>query len=322
MESLRSHAKSTGHIQAEEAIGVKANPRNAPLPRALLLVSDEVRLKIEKLFDIAYMIAKLEPPFTTFPSLSALEKKHGVCLGNTYQTDKSCKSFVVAFTDELKCNISETVKSARFIGVMADGVTDVGTREVEDVYVRFLENGVPVSKFAGLKECHNAKATGITEAFKEVLKEIDDNLKQKLVCLGSDGASVMIGKNNSVYVHLKTDFPSLISIHCIAHKLELRFQDTIKDVKLFQDAKDMLQSIWKYYKYSCKAVIEIKELADMMGERAYKAVKADGSRWIPHLERALNVLLTKNYNLVVTHFQHASQAKGSSAKMQGPATNC
>ena len=150
---------------------------------------------------------------------------------------------------------------------------------------------MPVSKFAGLKECHNAKATGITEAIKEVLNEIDDNWKQKLVCLGSDGASVMIGKNNSVYVHLKTDVPSLISIHCIAHKLELGFQDTIKDVKLFQDAKEMLQGTWKYYKYSCKAVHEIKELADMMGERAYKAVKADGSRWIPHLERALKVLL-------------------------------
>ena len=109
MESLRSHAKSTGHIRAEQAIRVKANPRNAPLPRALLLVSDEVRPKIEKLFDIAYMIAKIELPFTTFPSPCALEKKHGVCLGNTYQTDKSCKNFVVAITDELKCNISETV---------------------------------------------------------------------------------------------------------------------------------------------------------------------------------------------------------------------
>ena len=60
----------------------------------------------------------------------------------------------------------------------------------------------------------------------------------------------------------------------------------------------------------------------MMGERAYKPVKADGSRWIPHLERALKLFLTKNYKLVVTHFQHASQAKDSSAKMQGRATNC
>ena len=84
----------------------------------------------------------------------------------------------------------------------------------------------------------------------------------------------------------------------------------------------MLQGIWKYHKYSCKAVREIKELADMMDETAYKAVKADGSRWIPHLDSALKVLLTENYNLVVAHFQHASQANDSSAKMQGTARNC
>ena len=32
----------------------------APLPRALLLVSEEVRQKMEKLFDVAYMVAKLD----------------------------------------------------------------------------------------------------------------------------------------------------------------------------------------------------------------------------------------------------------------------
>lgn len=53
----------------------------------------------------------------------------------------------------------------------------------------------------------------------------------------------------------------------------------------------------------------------MMGESAYKAVKADVSRWIPHLERALKVFVTNNYKLVVTHFQQTSQAKDSSAKM-------
>lgn len=54
----------------------KQSLENALLPRALLLVSEELRLKNEKLFDIAYMIAKLELPFTTFPSLCALEKKN------------------------------------------------------------------------------------------------------------------------------------------------------------------------------------------------------------------------------------------------------
>ena len=208
----------------------------------------------------------------------------------------------------------------QFLGLRADGATDVGTREVEDDYVRFVKDGVPVNKFAGLKECMDAKATGVTEAIKQAMDEVDESWKQKLVCLGTDGANVMIGRHNSVFTLLKTDVPSLVSIHCIAHKLELGFQDTVK-VKLFKDAREMLQGIWKHDKYSCKAVRELKALAELMDERAYKAVKADGSRWIPHLERALSVLLTKSYKLIVMHFQQATQARDCSVEMQGRATN-
>ena len=248
LESLKSHARSTGHIQAQEAIRAKERPLEAPLPRAFLLVDEEVRQKMEKLFDVAYMVAKIELPFTVYPSLCSLEKKHGVLLGNTYLNDKACKNFVVSISGELKDRFSENIKSARFLGIMSDGATDVGTREVEDVYVRFVEDGVPVNKFAGLKECTNAKADGVTEAAKGLMNEIDGTWKQKLICLGT-------------------------------------------------------------------------ELAELLYERAYKAVKADGSRWIPHLGRALNVLLTKNYKLIVMHFQHASEARDSSAEMRGRAKN-
>ena len=58
-----------------------------------------------------------------------------------------------------------------------------------------------------------------------------------------------------------------------------------------------------------------------MQVRAYKAVKADGTRWVPHLKRALDVLLSKNYYTVVSHLQHTSQARDASMTMQGRASN-
>ena len=58
-----------------------------------------------------------------------------------------------------------------------------------------------------------------------------------------------------------------------------------------------------------------------MDEKAYKCIKADGSRWVPHLLRALQVLLFKNYRIIAIHFEHASQARDSSAEMQGRAKN-
>lgn len=51
--------------------------------------------------------------------------------------------------------------SCRFIGVTVDGVIDVGIRKVEDVYVRFLENGEVLNMFVGLKECLNVKVFGV-----------------------------------------------------------------------------------------------------------------------------------------------------------------
>ena len=46
---------------------------------------------------------------------------------------------------------------------MTDSATDVGVREVEDVYqyVRFLKDGEAVNAFVGFKSCSNAKAPGI-----------------------------------------------------------------------------------------------------------------------------------------------------------------
>ena len=42
---------------------------------------------------------------------------------------------------------------------------------------------------------------------------------------------------------------------------------------------------------------------------------------MPHLQRALSVLLLKNYKVVVMHLQHAAEVRDSSAQMQGRARN-
>ena len=60
---------------------------------------------------------------------------------------------------------------------------------------------------------------------------ITDNIKEELVKSGldiqnflglaSDGALVMVGKNNGVSALLKQENPRLINVHCICHRLAL-----------------------------------------------------------------------------------------------------
>ena len=149
----------------------------------------------------------------------------------------------------------------------------------------------------GLKACENSKAPGIKAAVETAMTEVCRDWKEKTVALGADGANVMLGEISGVYGLLKQEIPHIIKVHCVAHRLELSFADTLSDVPVLKDVKEMLQGIWKHYHYSAKAVRELKELAESMEVRAYKAIKADGTRWVPHMQRALNILLSKNFQV-------------------------
>ena len=199
----------------------------------------------------------------------------------------------MAISERIKGELGEQIQKARFLSVMIDSATDVGVCEVEDVYVCFSKDGGVVNTFVGLKSCSDAKAPGITEAVNSAMTDVCENWKEKAVALGSDGASVMVGDMGGVYALLKRDIPHLIKVHCIAHLLELAFSDTVKAVPQLEEAKDTLQGIWKHYHCSPKAVCELKELAESMQVKAYKAVKADGTCWVQDIRCRASALKKK-----------------------------
>ena len=49
-------------------------------------MSEEVQNKLKKLFEIAYFVAKLELPFTTYENLCGLEMKHSVAMTKLART--------------------------------------------------------------------------------------------------------------------------------------------------------------------------------------------------------------------------------------------
>lgn len=71
---------------------------------------------------------------------------------------------------------------------------------------------------------------------------------RKLVGLGSDGASVMLGRNNGVAAKLRRLQPAMVAVHCYAHKLELAFKDAIKHVPLDKKVTTcLLQGLYYFY---------------------------------------------------------------------------
>ncbi len=81
--------------------------------------------------------------------------------------------------------------------------------------------------------CPKADAPGVFAAIKRSVEEIMpwQQFLDKLVAMGSDGASVMTGEKGGVITLLRNE-QGVVGIHCYNHKLELSYKDAVKSVSL------------------------------------------------------------------------------------------
>ena len=73
----------------------------------------------------------------------------------------------------------------------------------------------------------------------------------------------MFGKKNGLVTLLKRDHPEVISIHCLAHRLELAFKDTFKSDKMFLKLTTLLLGLFYFYKNSAKQRKNLKKCIEV-----------------------------------------------------------
>ena len=96
------------------------------------------------------------------------------------------------------------------------------TEEVEVVYVRFLKDGQPHTRYLSLQPLQHAHVQGVYDALDRAFHEhgIDD-WKDKLVGIGCDGVNVNISQHNTVASRILEANDEVLIVHCVAHRLEL-----------------------------------------------------------------------------------------------------
>ena len=88
---------------------------------------------------------------------------------------------------------------------------------------------------------------------------------------------------------LKRDSGLIVTIHCVAHRLELGILDAIKQNNRLKRLQQVLQLMYHHYHYSPKALRELRDLAAALEEKVLKPTNIYGSRWLPYIRRAANV---------------------------------
>ena len=157
--------------------------------------------------------------------------------------------------------------------------------------------------------------SGIIATINNAFNALDiRNQKTKLFGFGADGASVNLGKNAGVAAKLKEDTPWLIDIHCLPHRLELALLELQRSCASVEKIYKVLHLIWKTYHYSPKSTSELNAVAGTMGIGVLKSGQVKGTRWLPHVSRALKFFIKPpkgdphsdpgQYASVLQHMEH------------------
>ncbi|KAJ8332532.1 hypothetical protein SKAU_G00423210 [Synaphobranchus kaupii] len=97
--------------------------------------------------------------------------------------------------------------------------------------------------------------------------------------------------------------------------------ETISQHANMKKVTDLLRGLYKQYHYSPKAWRELRELVEILNIKIWKPANLGGTRWLPHIEKALNTLM-RDYTPVLTHMENTLETRSASADMLGRARQC
>ncbi|XP_060777194.1 zinc finger protein 862-like isoform X1 [Neoarius graeffei] len=236
--------------------------------------------------------------------------------------------------DLLKESLTAQLRTAKYLAVLIDGDTDISNTECEIVYVRLVEGGKPVTLLVGQQALEHSHAIGVLDATKAAFSAVypEDNggsWLAKLISFGADGASVNMGHRGGVIALLQREAGEhIIPIHCMPHRLELAILTLQKKEPMVCQVYDLLHLVWKTYHFSGKSKRALHQLGQELGVKVCTPSTVKGTRWIPHVHRALKVFLRYGtdtdlatghgqYSIVLQHMEHLAVA--GSVEIQGRA---
>jgi len=102
-----------------------------------------------------------------------------------------------------------------------------------------------------MEDAVSPNAQTICDNIQEELAK-SDLQAQKFLSLASDGASVMVGKNNGRSALLKRENPGLVNAHCICHNLALASGNFNNKVEYMLTIERLLVQLYKWLENSCE----------------------------------------------------------------------
>lgn len=297
--ALVAHKESRSHCEAVQMeVALQASGRDGGIERALDSVVTAQRRAFIAALKCMYFLNKKEIPHTTnFVPLLDLAKSLGVEYLNdlyvgenaAYRSERFVQEIVLALGEVLVRKFRAALKNSPFFVLMIDETTDVAVLKQLVIYARYITDSGVQTRFLGMLNIPDGTALTIVEAVTKFCDDWNLDINQKLCGLGSDGASVMLGRRGGVATLLKARVPFMIANHCVAHRLALACGQASNEVPYLRKFKAILDQLYRFYDNSPVRTAGLHGIQEVLNEPSLKLSQAKDVRWLSH-EKAVNNL--------------------------------
>ncbi|MEE6465802.1 hypothetical protein FKM82_006702 [Ascaphus truei] len=120
----------------------------------------------------------------------------------------------------------------------------------------------------------------------------------------------MLGSVNGLAAKVKHDVKHLISVHCVAHKLQLCVLKSVKDATYISKVDDVLIGLFKFYGSSPKRQNELEKVATSLSATILKVKHINQIRWVASKIGALKSLVA-DWKSCVLHMKAIVQSRNT-----------
>jgi hypothetical protein len=236
---------------------------------------------------------------------SALPQR--LCLSKSHRTNYSSWEFVHALNSVVENTDISKLKAANFFSLLIDESNDISVTKNLMMYVQFVNiksHSVEVMflKNTPLPACD---ADSIVSAIVHIFKNIGVDLKT-MVMFTSDGAAVMLGCNNGVYVKLKgLDMSHLIEYHCVAHREALAVGSAYRSVSYFVRLESVIKAVFSHFSHSSVRTSKLQNVFTVLEKKYIRLKKIHDIRWLSRVEAIEAVV--KCHDALVIYFEDLSE---------------
>lgn len=178
-----------------------------------------------------------------------------------------------------KEKLVQVLKVTKF-SVMIDESTDITNGKNLCVIVRYVDSDFHVkTRLLDLLKVNatDCSAEALFKTFDDLMKKENIPLNN-IVGLGCDGASVMVGSQNSFFSRLKQKVPKAVLISCICHSAALAANYSCNEIP--SDCEKLLKNISTFVTESPKSAATLIEFQEYFDVKTNKILRPAKTRWL------------------------------------------